>query len=259
MMPASSAVKPPIDGDDVLRVGRDGMNSGVQRATMYTPAVTIVAAWISALTGVGPSIASGSQTCSGNWALLPQAPSISSRQIAVATPPPTIQLGIGQPRLAQHAGHCRRRVVKVERAVGRPDQEQPEGEAEVADAIDQERLLAGRGRRGLFVPEADQQIAAQADRFPKHVEQHEVADRDQHRHREDEQRRCRRRTASSRGRRACSRWRRSPPACEMNVTIESMIAVSGSARSVTSMLKRQRRGSARGRRRRRRRPRPAWR
>jgi hypothetical protein len=33
-----------------------------QRATMYTPAVTIVAAWISAETGVGPAIASGSQT-----------------------------------------------------------------------------------------------------------------------------------------------------------------------------------------------------
>ena len=28
---------------------------------MYTPAVTIVAAWISAETGVGPAIASGSQ------------------------------------------------------------------------------------------------------------------------------------------------------------------------------------------------------
>ena len=35
--------------------------SSVQRATMYTPAVTIVAAWIRALTGVGPSMASGSQ------------------------------------------------------------------------------------------------------------------------------------------------------------------------------------------------------
>ena len=32
---------------------------------MYNPAVTIVAAWISADTGVGPSIASGSQTKSG--------------------------------------------------------------------------------------------------------------------------------------------------------------------------------------------------
>ena len=38
---------------------------------MYTPAVTIVAAWISAETGVGPAIASGSQTCSGICADLP--------------------------------------------------------------------------------------------------------------------------------------------------------------------------------------------
>jgi hypothetical protein len=44
------------------------------RATMYTPAVTIVAAWISADTGVGPAIASGSQTCSGICADLPEAP-----------------------------------------------------------------------------------------------------------------------------------------------------------------------------------------
>ena len=32
------------------------------RAMRYTPAVTIVAAWISAETGVGPAMASGSQT-----------------------------------------------------------------------------------------------------------------------------------------------------------------------------------------------------
>jgi hypothetical protein len=35
------------------------------RMTMYTPAETMVAAWIMAETGVGPSMASGSQTCSG--------------------------------------------------------------------------------------------------------------------------------------------------------------------------------------------------
>ena len=39
----------------------------------------MVAAWISADTGVGPSIASSSQACSGNCADLPQAPSRSSR------------------------------------------------------------------------------------------------------------------------------------------------------------------------------------
>ncbi len=43
----------------------------------------MVAAWIRALTGVGPSIASGSQTWSGNWALLPTAPAKRSRAITV--------------------------------------------------------------------------------------------------------------------------------------------------------------------------------
>ena len=39
-----------------------------------TPAVTIVAAWINADTGVGPSIASGSQICNPSWADLPITP-----------------------------------------------------------------------------------------------------------------------------------------------------------------------------------------
>ena len=81
-------MKPPTTATTRWASG-EATNSGVQRATMYTPAVTIVAAWISALTGVGPSMASGSQTCKGNWALLPHAPSNSSKQIAVPTPPPT--------------------------------------------------------------------------------------------------------------------------------------------------------------------------
>ena len=38
---------------------------------MKTPAVTMVAAWISAETGVGPSMASGSQVCRKNCADLP--------------------------------------------------------------------------------------------------------------------------------------------------------------------------------------------
>lgn len=36
---------------------------GELRISKYTPAVTIVAAWIRADTGVGPSIAMGNQTC----------------------------------------------------------------------------------------------------------------------------------------------------------------------------------------------------
>ena len=55
---------------------------------MYTPAVTMVAAWIRAETGVGPSMASGSQTYSGNWADLPVAPTKNRIAMAVRTPKP---------------------------------------------------------------------------------------------------------------------------------------------------------------------------
>ena len=54
------------------------------RATRYTPAVTIVAAWISADTGVGPAMASGSQTWSGICADLPEAPMKSSTPTRLA-------------------------------------------------------------------------------------------------------------------------------------------------------------------------------
>ena len=51
------------------------------RLTRNTPAVTMVAAWISADTGVGPSIASGNQTCRPICADLPIAPMNSSTAI----------------------------------------------------------------------------------------------------------------------------------------------------------------------------------
>src|ERR1700760_2215596 len=57
-------------------------NNVCMRAIRYTPAVTIVAAWISAETGVGPSIASGSHVCSGTWADLANAPTSNRRQPA---------------------------------------------------------------------------------------------------------------------------------------------------------------------------------
>src|ERR1700733_2188781 len=61
---------------------------GLDRTIRYTPAVTMVAAWISADTGVGPSMASSSQDWSGSWADLPQAASSSSRPSARPTPEP---------------------------------------------------------------------------------------------------------------------------------------------------------------------------
>ena len=59
----------------------ESSKSGDMRATMKIPAVTIVAAWISAEIGVGPSIESGSQTCRGTCADLPMAPMNSRMQV----------------------------------------------------------------------------------------------------------------------------------------------------------------------------------
>ena len=57
------ALRPPCPG---VPIESPYQNTGYRRAPRYTPATTIVAAWISADTGVGPAIASGSQVCSGN-------------------------------------------------------------------------------------------------------------------------------------------------------------------------------------------------
>src|SRR5450432_3376615 len=61
----------------------DSSNSGDMRATMNMPAVTMVAAWISAEMGVGPSMESGSHTCRGTCADLPMAPMNKHMQVNV--------------------------------------------------------------------------------------------------------------------------------------------------------------------------------
>ena len=57
---AKNAVSVPMIATTVSAIGARSKIT-CERETMYTPAVTIVAAWIKAETGVGPSIASGSQ------------------------------------------------------------------------------------------------------------------------------------------------------------------------------------------------------
>jgi len=73
-----------------VTIAPSAANSGYIRATRYTPAVTIVAAWINADTGVGPSIASGSQVYRNSWALFPNAPAVSSSGITTTTHVPPI-------------------------------------------------------------------------------------------------------------------------------------------------------------------------
>src|SRR5437868_10085898 len=81
---AKSAVSVPTTATVMQPVG-DIANRKPLRAIRYTPAVTIVAAWMSADTGVGPAMASGSHTYSGSCALLPAQPRKKKRQIVVTS------------------------------------------------------------------------------------------------------------------------------------------------------------------------------
>src|SRR5476651_568103 len=81
---AKNAVLAPMNVTNSSATGACS-NSGEHRQTRYTPAVTIVAAWISAETGVGPAMASGNQMYNGICALLPAHPRNRKRQITVTT------------------------------------------------------------------------------------------------------------------------------------------------------------------------------
>jgi len=87
MVAAKKAVKVPITATTVKALGARS-KIRCERETMYTPAVTMVAAWMSTETGVGPSIASGSHTYKGICADFPQAPTIRRTPIAVSSPAP---------------------------------------------------------------------------------------------------------------------------------------------------------------------------
>ena len=102
----------------------------------------MVAAWMRALTGVGPSIASGSHTWSGNWALLPMAPQNSSRQM-----PTIIHCSISP--AASSSGRSSNTSVKFRVPTVVQMAMMPSAKPDVAHAVDQERLLAGQRRAAL--------------------------------------------------------------------------------------------------------------
>jgi len=122
---------------------------------------------MSALTGVGPAMASGSQVCSGNCADLPSAPPSSSAAAAIGSADPTGQL------------HQR---LDVERAQIGEQNEEADRHRGVADPGDDERLARGEPVGGIAIPEADQEIAAEADAFPAKIEEQQVVCEDQYQH-----------------------------------------------------------------------------
>ena len=64
---------------------------------------------------------------------------------------------------------------------------QRDGKADIADAVDDERLLGRGGGRRLVLPEPDQQVRRQADAFPADVEAQVVVGEHQQQHRREEQ------------------------------------------------------------------------
>ncbi len=78
--------------------------------------------------------------------------------------------------------------VQRRRVAERPEQqEDPEQEAEVADAVDDEGLHPAVGIPAVAVPEADQQIRAEPHAFPAEEEHQQVVAEDEQQHRAQEQ------------------------------------------------------------------------
>ena len=71
--------------------------------------------------------------------------------------------------------HTGEELEVVEAAANGEEDQNPDPEAEVADPVGQEGLLARIGRRILVEEEADQQITRQPHQLPEYVEKEQVA------------------------------------------------------------------------------------
>ena len=83
-------------------------------------------------------------------------------------------------RLRAHTG-------EVEHTDVREQHEHRDQESEVADAVDDECLLAGVSVRLVVEPEPNQQVGAEPDPLPADEQHRIVGAQDQHQHEEDEQ------------------------------------------------------------------------
>jgi len=109
--------------------------------------------WISAETGVGRPSASGSQTCSGSVPTFPVAPMNRN----------TRQAGRDRDGTGEERGIDLVHLQRAERAI---EQEHAIRKPAVANAVGDERLLAGGSLLRVLEPEADQQVGRKPDAFP---------------------------------------------------------------------------------------------
>ena len=78
-------------------------------------------------------------------------------------------------------------LLEIDRMELGEEKERAEDEREVADTVDDERLLGGVRRGLLLVPEADQQVRAEADALPPDEHHRQAGAEDQHQHEGGEQ------------------------------------------------------------------------
>src|SRR5215469_11491115 len=173
MVAAKKAVAQPTMATTYMAVGA-WVNKTCERATTYTPAVTIVAAWIKALTGVGqPNIQGKLRGFAGGADKDQQAGNGNRAELSH---------GIRRP------GGCLFKYgLKIQRSECAEQQEHAQHEAEVANTVDDKGFFAGIRRGFPQEVKTDQQVAAQAHAFPAHEEQRVVGREHQDEHEKHEQ------------------------------------------------------------------------
>ena len=180
---AKKAVTAPTRVTTVSAVGLRS-NSGDRRATMNTPAVTIVAAWMRG--GHRGRTFHGVRQPSVQQELRALAHGSHEQQQAdhrdgVPFTPEEVE------RLAFDGGDVGEDVGEADGPEHHEDAEDAQHEAEIADTIDDEGLDGRRRSRGLLVPEADQKVGGKTDALPAEEHLHKVVGRHQHQHGEGEQ------------------------------------------------------------------------
>ena len=161
------------DDGQRLERGRDSAMTGANRSTRKPPAL-MMPAWRSAETGVGVSITSRSQPCSGNCA-----------DFSIAAQRQKKRGGIDRRRAARGRGGKYGRIVqsaeRVIQARHRPDQ------AEVAESAREKFLARGEHRRLPFGIEEEQAMQADAGGDPGERELEEIARDDEGQNRRQRQ------------------------------------------------------------------------
>ena len=154
------------------------MKSACERTTRYTPAVTIVAAWMRAETGCGARHCvrqPDEQRELGGF------PGDGQEQ----------QQGDGQQQLGGCPGSLLEDHIEIQAAKGGSHQENGQQHAKISHAVDDECLFGSFGVRGafssFFEPETDQQVGAQANPFPADEQHEKVVGAHQYHHRSDEE------------------------------------------------------------------------